>query len=65
MSDEKLKPCPFCGGKARMNPIGGFGPVDGPTLWDIISVECSKCGAWGGVRKKAGWAIKAWNRRIK
>lgn len=58
----KLKPCPFCGGEAKV--------VIGPSveLWQH-AVECKDCGAntgykWGicpsVVENKA---IEAWNRR--
>lgn len=53
MSD-KLKPCPFCGGKAI---------IDGcdDTLWITI---CKKCNASIGYKETKQDAIDAWNRRI-
>jgi Lar family restriction alleviation protein len=54
---EVLKPCPFCGGKARIK-------------WDKwryddldYYVEC-ECGVSTGVYKNLANAVKAWNRRI-
>lgn len=57
---EKLKPCPFCGGKAFVRYV-----------MPCSTVQCEKCGASTGVfsdwyeeadgRKEA---IDAWNRRV-
>lgn len=55
---DKLKPCPFCGGKARIMNAGY-------PHW----VYCTKCGAkvhggkFGEEGEKA--SKKAWNRRAK
>lgn len=48
---EKLKPCPFCGGKAE----------DGGFWWHVI--KCGNCGVKTG--SYASWkeAVKAWNKR--
>lgn len=56
---EKLKPCPFCGGKAEFVIYwGGF------TARRFISVvRCTKCRANSGEWKQKPKAIKAWNRR--
>ena len=60
-----LKPCPFCGGVAKLYREQGVGGINGSI------VRCEKCGA------KAAWkqmsyttacdheAIEAWNRRAK
>lgn len=52
--NEELKPCPFCGGKAKINLFLGN-----------YCVTCDSCpGAifpCRGMKKKE--AIKAWNRR--
>lgn len=59
MTDE-LKPCPFCGGKARVeddqNPTIRFVP-------DYYWVLCMKCGAASEYMKREKAAIKRWNRR--
>lgn len=53
MSD-KLKPCPFCGGKAI---------IDGcdDTLWIVI---CKECNASIGYKETEQEAIDAWNSRV-
>ena len=50
----KLKPCPFCGGKAI---------IDGcdDTLWIVI---CKKCDASIGYKETECEAIDAWNSRV-
>lgn len=52
--NDKLKPCPFCGGKAI---------IDGcdETLWITI---CKKCNASIDYKETKQDAIDAWNRRI-
>lgn len=62
MSIDKLKPCPFCGGK----------PVVYGRSYDV-RVRCSKCGAIGSPQHFDGddddakraevYAIAAWNQR--
>ena len=64
MTDIKLKPCPFCGGVAKVYHEKNHGGIDGSV------VRCESCGA------KAEWkrlsydyacdygAVEAWNRRI-
>ncbi len=59
MSKEKLKPCPFCGGKAEMGL--NFGRV---------GVSCTKCDAnfrSGSICSEVGYdsVIEAWNTRTK
>ncbi len=52
---EKLKPCPFCEGKAKEEGDGQF-------QW----YECKDCGARAGIGgDDEGPNIKAWNRRPK
>ena len=51
MSD--LKPCPFCGGAARMSKSTG-----GEAWW----VDC-RCGVKGAMTRTEAEAIEAWNHR--
>lgn len=52
---EGLKPCPFCGGKARMSAW--------PDM-NEYSAYCTKCGAVPGDYKPTQRkAVNAWNRR--
>lgn len=52
MSDE-LKPCPFCGGKARLEKITNLSFI----------VRCPKCGAKTTYRLSSSLAVKIWNSR--
>ena len=57
---EKLKPCPFCGGKAILNAENiTAAPV--PTTY--YRVFCAECPCTMGVFMYADEAIEAWNRR--
>ena len=53
-NDIKLKPCPFCGGRAI---------IDGcdDTLWIVI---CKECNASIGYKETEQEAIDAWNSRV-
>lgn len=57
---EKLKPCPFCGSKAKICGHPKF--RNAPDYYDI---ECTnlKCGVIMLTDLNAQEAIKAWNRR--
>lgn len=56
MKMSELKPCPFCGGEANIDFLGGF---------NVYRVRCTKCpcdmGRYWYSRKDD--AKKAWNRR--
>ena len=57
MSEIKLKPCPFCGGEARINKGHS-------RLAEWYTVSCSKCHVTQTVRYiKPEKAIEAWNTR--
>ena len=52
MSDERIKPCPFCGGEAEMMGYKRY--------W----VACMECGAErAGAHETKAEAIKTWNTR--
>ena len=50
----ELKPCPFCGGEARLNDWGGEG------FWEVVCHECKN--RTRPTTSKAT-VIKAWNTR--
>lgn len=53
--EEKLKPCPFCGGQAETN----YGRFD----YNYFGVHCNNCDAYVSDCDSEG-AIEKWNRRI-
>ncbi|MFA5053900.1 MAG: Lar family restriction alleviation protein [Parcubacteria group bacterium] len=55
MSEETLKPCPFCGSTAiRLTRSGWL---------DAYYVVCEKCRARGGYSQDENCAVEGWNRR--
>jgi len=68
---DELKPCPFCGGEAKLltDCDGGGGRFDEKITYFFWCV-CKKCGAKGKVHKNIYFnermknaAINSWNRR--
>ena len=61
-----LKPCPFCGGEAKLRetvehyPADAEGPAGSYSAW--FNVECDDCGIKVGEEYRDE-AIAAWNRR--
>lgn len=53
MNNNKLKPCPFCGGEAELYQ----------TYNGCYQVECHKCGARSCIEKKKENVISNWNMR--
>lgn len=59
---EELKPCPFCGGEARMHVAFASGGDHSVGVY----VECLECRSWSGTKWGDGAqekAAEAWNRR--
>lgn len=56
MSENNLKPCPFCGGEPKMEVLGGKGS-------DHRTVQCSKCKCDLHWQITEEFAIAAWNTR--
>ena len=50
--ESELKPCPFCGGRAKMYN------------WGVWGVRCTDCGAGSDWDIEEHKAIEAWNRRV-
>ena len=56
----KLKPCPFCGGRAHLN-----NEVDIPNTHYYSEIVCEDCCARSIATKTNDQAISAWNKRVK
>ena len=54
MSDVKLKPCPFCGGEAKLHHN---------SLTDKFKVWCSECDCRTDVYSDKEEVVKCWNTR--
>lgn len=59
MNEQNLKPCPFCGGRAKLEDYGLNG--------NFVVVHCLDCGAMTRLFAKGirlgETAFEAWNRR--
>jgi Lar family restriction alleviation protein len=51
------KPCPFCGGRARLHLIGHFGMAEAHCIKDWCA------GYDGPIRPSKQEAVEAWNKR--
>ena len=54
MTEQKLKPCPFCGGKAETYPY----------YFNEWYIGCGECSCDLGVFDTKEEAIEAWNKRV-
>jgi Lar family restriction alleviation protein len=55
----ELKPCPFCGGEAKLHYWR-----DEPKRLNPAVIRCKKCGVETPVYNKIRLAEEAWNRRV-
>ena len=60
MKIEKLKPCPFCGGKAIL-----YKQRASTLFSETHTIGCSKCGISTFEKRTKKQVITLWNRRIK
>ena len=58
--DEVLKPCPFCGGNARLIPFKSVFMYNGSGAY----VSCALCEARTKLAVSKDKAIEEWNRRV-
>lgn len=58
MSEEELKPCPFCGSEAKH-----YYDDNGWMNTDWVSCENDDCGAQTCLHESKELALAAWNRR--
>ena len=58
MTEPKLKPCPFCGGEARVTGSESLGTVN------YYYAYCMECNARTDDCADRQSAIEAWNRRV-
>lgn len=69
MSNE-LKPCPFCGGKAKVTRENQHPPLDAPkearVITQIQKIECAICGSSGADYNLGGEnnMVAVWNTRV-
>ena len=60
----ELKPCPFCGGKARLTFYFGYSPSYGDWSTNTYSCGCYNCDIHFDVDWDKDRAVKLWNNRV-
>lgn len=63
MANMELKPCPFCGGNARISSDPEATRDTMGRLW-AFTVVCDRCCSTSGLTFAPDLAANAWNRRI-
>ena len=59
MKDRELKPCPFCGGKAKIIEVADYSSTGG-SYWNVLCKLLNCCAQYGETKRQA---ISAWNKR--
>ena len=62
--EEKLKLCPFCGGKGQFCYTNWDFKNNRPEAWSNVVVECKSCGAYGEEGVDEFIAMENWNKRV-
>ena len=42
-SQSKIKPCPCCGGRAKLNPKGAVSSLDNMLCAELYMINCTRC----------------------
>lgn len=65
MNKNDLKPCPFCGGKARLKVCNKYFIVADKNI-DCYLVQCDEkdCGCGTSYESTVDKAAASWNRRV-
>ena len=64
-TDDGLKPCPFCGGKAKIHNAVEFASETAKLIFGKrCGVHCTKCSVATMPYDSLDDAIAAWNRRV-
>ena len=70
MKEYSLKPCPFCGGKARIGYFTETAGIAYAVTYKYSYVECIECGSKthnvivSAEHCSNDLAVKAWNKRV-
>ena len=62
MKTPDLKPCPFCGGEAKIS-IDPDGVKDTCGRYWAFTIVCQRCAATSGLGFNVAMIANAWNRR--
>ena len=63
MKDERVKPCPFCGGDAEVVRLRGYILCPSASHSPMYYVACTECGCRTGPDTSVKDIIEIWNKR--
>lgn len=63
MTNNKLKPCPFCGGEAKFHLCANLENETLRAVYSGYGIHCCKCGTATPPHESKELAIEAWNNR--